>query len=296
MDALYENIAAMLAAREGGPFELAAVEPAAGGCINDAAVLRDRRGERFFVKLHDASRIDMFEAEREGLEAIAATGTVRVPRPLLCGTDGGRAFLVLEHVPLTRPGGAAMAELGRELARMHGNTAESFGWHRDNTIGATAQANAWMGSWEAFWVDRRLGPQLRLAASRGAGGRLVRTGEALLAKVPELLAGHRPQPSLLHGDLWGGNCGADGDGRPVLFDPAVYYGDREADLAMTELFGGFSRGFRDAYESTWPLEPGYARRRELYNLYHLLNHFNLFGGGYAAQAQSTMERLLDGSR
>lgn len=292
MNELYATIAARLAEAGGRDFDLGSVEPVGGGCINDAVVLRDTAGARYFVKLHDASRLDMFEAEREGLEALAATDTVRVPRPLLHGTCHARAFLALEYLPLTRASGAAMVDLGRLLARMHAATADAFGWHRDNTIGETLQPNGRSADWSTFWVERRLGPQIELARSHGASKALLRTGESLLAEVPALLAGHRPRPSLLHGDLWGGNCAADSDGRPVLFDPAVYYGDREADLAMTELFGGFTRGFRDAYESAWPLEPGYPRRRELYNVYHVLNHFNLFGGGYAAQAQSMMERLL----
>jgi fructosamine-3-kinase len=147
-------------------------------------------------------------------------------------------------------------------------------------------------SWTEFFRERRLRYQLELAARNGYGGRLQELGAELLAHIEPLLADHTPAPSLLHGDLWGGNAAVDSEGAPVIFDPAVYYGDREADLAMTRLFGGFSAAFYSAYESAWPLPKGARARVDLYNLYHVLNHVNLFGGGYEAQAESMMERLL----
>ena len=184
-----------------------------------------------------------------------------------------------------------MAALGQRLAGLHRSSAERFGWHRDNTIGATPQSNRWTASWIEFWRTQRLGFQLELAARNGYGGSLQRRGEQLLAQLDALLA-HDPAPSLLHGDLWGGNAAATPAGEPVLFDPACYYGDREADLAMTELFGGFAPAFYSAYRDTWQVDAGYAVRRDLYNLYHVLNHLNLFGGGYRAQAEGMIERLL----
>ena len=170
--------------------------------------------------------------------------------------------------------------------------APRFGWPRDNTIGTTPQVNAWGDDWAEFFRDRRIAPQLALAARNGHGGALQRDGERLLAAIPALLAGHAPAPSLLHGDLWSGNAACLATGEPVIFDPAVYYGDREADLAMTELFGGFGADFYAAYRDAWPLPDGYERRRTLYNLYHVLNHLNLFGGGYGAQAETMIARLL----
>jgi fructosamine-3-kinase len=185
-----------------------------------------------------------------------------------------------------------MGRLGRNLARMHRVTGSRFGWHRDNTIGATPQVNTASEDWIAFWREQRLGFQLNLAAAKGHGGRLIANGMRLMERLPAFFPGGRPQPSLLHGDLWSGNAARTAEGEPVIFDPAVYYGDREADLAMTELFGGFPRPFYEAYAAEYPLDPGYAARKPLYNLYHVLNHLNLFGGGYGAQALRLMEQLL----
>jgi fructosamine-3-kinase len=174
--------------------------------------------------------------------------------------------------------------------------ARAFGWHRDNTIGSTSQPNSWCEEWLEFFRERRLRHQLTLARRTGhdAGGRLQRRGGELLERLGAFFTSYRPAPSLLHGDLWGGNRAADGQGRPVIFDPAVYYGDREADIAMTRLFGAFSGEFYAAYEAAWPLDREAPRRIELYNLYHVLNHLNLFGGGYLAQAQGMIDRLLAG--
>ncbi len=259
-----------------------------GGCINRAVLLTD--GKRsFFVKLNAASRLPMFEAEAAGLDEMRSAGAIRVPEPVCTGSSDGTAWIVMEHIPMGGPGNARLA--GEQLARMHRKQADRFGWDIDNTIGSTPQPNGWMDDWVAFWRDRRLGFQLQLAARNGYGGHLQAKGERLLGCLDRLLD-HDPAPSLLHGDLWGGNIGYDDDGNPVIFDPAVYYGDREADLAMTELFGGFGRTFHEAYDAVWPLDSGYAVRKSLYNLYHILNHANLFGGGYAGQAQGMIERLL----
>jgi fructosamine-3-kinase len=175
---------------------------------------------------------------------------------------------------------------------MHRVTGRSFGWRRDNTIGSTPQPNTPGNDWIAFWREQRLGFQLRLAERNGLSSALQAKGERLLERLEAFFRGYAPAPSLLHGDLWGGNHGYTVSGEPVVFDPAVYYGDREADLAMTELFGGFGAGFYAAYKEVWPLDSGYAVRKQLYNLYHVLNHANLFGGGYASQAEAMMERLL----
>ncbi len=266
-------------------------EPLPGSALNRAARLAIG-GERFFVKLNDAARLSMLEAEADGLEAIARTNTVRVPTVVGSGAAGGQAFLVLEHLAFGRGGDGVAAELGRGLAALHRVHGSRYGWHRDNTIGTTPQINAWGRDWLAFFAERRLRFQLGCVAGKGFGD-LARRGERLLARLPERRAAHDPPPSLLHGDLWGGNWGALVDGEPVIFDPAVYYGDREADLAMTELFGGFPKAFYAAYAEAYPLAAGYEWRRDLYNLYHLLNHVNLFGAGYARQAAGLVDRLLD---
>lgn len=260
-----------------------------GGCINEAARVRGE-GRDFFVKLNAAAKADMFAAEAEGLRALAGTRTVRVPEPVCWGVAGDAAYLVLEYLVLGSGGSGAV--LGEQLAAMHRVVHPEFGWYRDNTIGSTPQINTPAADWIDFWRERRLGYQLRLAAGNGWGGELQQLGERLLPRLAGLFDGYCPLPSLLHGDLWGGNHGYLADGRPVIFDPAVYFGDREADLAMTELFGGFGGEFQAAYREAWPLEAGYATRKTLYNLYHVLNHLNLFGGGYHGQAVGMMRRLL----
>jgi len=286
----WSEIAAQIAAATGAPFEPKAPRQVGGGCINAAAVLSDD-AQRWFVKLNDAARLDMFEAERDGLAAMAATDSIRVPQPLCCGVAGAQAFIAMEYIPLGGSGGATAARAGEQLAAMHRSTAAEHGWHRDNTIGATPQPNTPDADWTRFWCERRLGFQLELAARNGHAGRLTERGARLLERLGALLD-HAPAPSLLHGDLWGGNFSGDDQGSPVIFDPACYYGDREADIAMTELFGGFGSRFYAAYNAAWPLDPGYDTRKTLYNLYHVLNHLNLFGGGYGTQAERMIDRLL----
>lgn len=288
----WASISASIAAATGRPFQHASHASIGGGCINQSFHLRGRDGREFFVKLNDARHHEMFVAEAAGLEAIAATRTVRVPQPVALGRCGEQSFLVLEHLSLQGRGCAA--QLGEQLAVMHRCTSFRFGFPRGNFLGTTPQPNGWAEDWIAFWRERRLGYQLRLAARNGYGGKLQTLGEKLLDALPAFFVGYSPQPSLLHGDLWGGNHGYLADGAPVIFDPACYYGDRECDLAMTELFGGYGADFYTAYRANWPLDAGYAMRRELYNLYHILNHANLFGGGYARQAEQSMRALLAG--
>lgn len=290
-DTSWPRIESQIAAQVGSDFRRPTRQPAGGGCICEAWILDDGR-QRFFVKLHEASRADMFAAEAEGLAEIAQCSAIRCPRPICFGHDADRAWLVLEYLPLRPVAGRGWRSLGEQLAAMHGCTKGEYGWSRDNTIGSTPQVNAPEQDWDRFWRDRRLAYQLRLAINRGYAAELEEPGERLLEYVPVLLDEHRPAASLLHGDLWRGNTAADGGGQPVIFDPAVYYGDRETDLAMTELFGGFGREFYAAYRAILPPDEGYRIRRELYNLYHLLNHLNLFGAGYLRQVRSTMGLLL----
>ena len=249
-------------------------------------------GGALFVKVAARAALPMLEAEADGLAELERAQALRTPRVVACGTAGGGAFLALEWLEAGATTAASEQRLGERLAAQHALTAPEFGWRRDNTIGTTPQANGTLASWTEFYRERRLGPQLTLAAARGNGALLGESGERLLDALPALLAGHRPPPALLHGDLWGGNWLATTTGEPVVFDPAVYYGDREADLAMTRLFGGFGPAFYRAYEQAAPLSPGAELRGELYNLYHVLNHANLFGGGYAAQARAMIGRLL----
>lgn len=274
----------------GVPFAIRRATAASGGCIHSSWVLQS--GEmRYFAKTNDAGVAATLAAEADGLAALASAG-VRVPRPIAQGEADGTAFLVLEHLALTRGTDIAFRELGRGLARLHAHHGVEFGWHRDNFIGLTPQPNARHDSWAGFWQHERLAPQLDLAARNGYRGGLQSLGRRVMDAVPRILAGHTPAPSLLHGDLWSGNAGFLVDGAPVVFDPAVYYGDAEADLAMTALFGGFPDSFYAGYSEVRPIDEGYRTRRVLYSLYHVLNHLNLFGGGYRAQAEAMMERLL----
>jgi fructosamine-3-kinase len=249
-----------------------------------------------FVKVAPLSREAALEAEAEALGELAAAKAVRVPGVLGFGVSGDRAFLALEWVDFGSARAGSEAQLGERLARLHRSTAARFGWHRDNTIGATPQRNDWTAEWPEFFARHRLGFQLELAERAGHGGCWLERGRELCGRLEAFFAGYAPQPSLLHGDLWGGNWAADAAGAPVIFDPATYYGDREADLAMTHLFGGFGPEFYAAYDAAWPLDRGASARRDLYNLYHVLNHLNLFGGGYRAQAERMIERLLAGIR
>ena len=270
------------------PFHPKAPSSMGGGCINTAIRLSDGNTQ-WFVKLNQASRLDMFQAEAEGLQELADAGAIRVPRPLCTGTADGQSYIVMEYISLGGSGSNALA--GEQLAALHRHQAKSFGWKRHNTIGSTHQPNDWTADWVDFWRRHRLGFQLEEAARNGLGQDIQRLGERLLEDFPALMD-HAPIPSLLHGDLWGGNLGHDHRGNPVIYDPATYYGDREAEIAMTELFGGFGKAFYDAYNAAWPLDPGYRSRRTFYNLYHILNHANMFGGGYLGQAKRMMESLL----
>jgi len=287
----WPDIGAAIAAATGQRFTVAEHLAVGGGCINRAYRV-EGGGRRYFVKLNDASAAEMFAAEAEGLRDLLATATVRVPAPICWGRAGESAYLVLEHLELGRETESSAEVLGAQLAQLHRHTGQRYGWHRDNTIGSTPQVNTPDNDWPRFWREQRLGYQLRLAAQHGCGGSLQRKGERLLGILGQAFTGHEPPPSLLHGDLWSGNHAALRDGQPVIFDPAVYYGDRETDLAMTELFGGFSPRFYAAYREHYPLEEGYRLRKTLYNLYHVLNHANLFGGGYARQAEHMIDGLL----
>jgi protein-ribulosamine 3-kinase len=287
----WPDIETEIAAATGESYAIERRDAIGGGGIN--ATFRVSGGGRsYFVKTNDAARADMFAAEAAGLTELAATKTIRVPRLICHGANAQASWIVLEFIELGRGGDSGMRVLGAQLAELHRVTAPRFGWNRDNTIGATPQTNAPSDEWVAFWRQHRLGYQLALAAGNGHAGALQREGERLMEKMPEFFRTYAPRPSLLHGDLWSGNAAFDSAGAPVLFDPAVYFGDREADMAMTELFGGFSADFYAVYHEAWPLDPGYTVRRDLYNLYHVLNHLNLFGGGYLAQSQRLMSRLL----
>jgi fructosamine-3-kinase len=289
ISSLWDVIQAQIQQVIGVPFGPCDRRSVAGGSINQTYRLSD--GQRtYFVKLNRANKAEMFEAEALGLQEMAATKTIRVPTPLCWGVAAENSYIVLEWMAFEQGGVSAWIEMGRQLAHLHRTTHPwGFGWQRNNTIGDTPQVNYWSEDWTQFFVRHRIGYQLQLAQHRGGH---FPQAEELLYAIPALLSGHTPQPSLVHGDLWSGNAGFNQDEEPLIFDPAVYYGDREVDIAMTELFGGFPEAFYQGYRMEWPLDAGYEQRKVLYNLYHILNHFNLFGGSYAHQAEGMMQRAI----
>jgi len=262
-----------------------------GGCINTAYKLKTPDRE-FFIKVNRPNLVDMFVAEAQGLQEMAELNAVRVPEVVCYGTADGHSYLVLEYIALGSMRGNANAKLGEHLALLHQHQQPYFGWHMDNTIGSTPQINDQSHDWIEFWQQQRLGKQLEFAARNGFNGSLQKNGQRLIEELPAFFTDYQPQASLLHGDLWGGNAAADEQGNPVIFDPACYYGDAETDLAMTELFGGFGADFHAAYRHIRPVDAGYRTRKTLYNLYHIINHLNLFGGGYLGQADAMISQLL----
>jgi protein-ribulosamine 3-kinase len=287
----FEPIAREIGARLGADCAPEPQSGVSGGSIHRC--YRWRCGDaQLFVKVADRSGGAGLEAEVASLLALADAHAVRVPRVLAHGSAGRSAYLALEWIESRPAGRPAEHALGERLAAQHRVTAAQFGFANDNFIGSTRQPNGWLADWSEFFRERRLRHQLALAAQSGFAPLLEQPGARLLESMDALLAGHRPQASLLHGDLWAGNWLADEHDEPVIFDPAVYYGDREADLAMTRLFGGFGRAFYDAYQVEAALPAGHAVRAQLYNLYHVLNHANLFGGAYARQARASIDRLL----
>ncbi len=270
--------------------------PVGGGSIHQALRYRTQQGF-VFLKVGALAATPMFESEAAGLRELARADAIRVPQVLALGAAGDQAFLCLEWLELVAPTPALAAALGERLAALHGIRSSQHGWTQDNFIGRTPQRNDQHENWPRFFREQRLLPQLELAARNRAHREMLDRGHVLADALEAFFASYQPAPSLLHGDLWGGNWGATaltrGSGtEPVLFDPAVYFGDRETDIAMTRLFGGFPASFYDAYQSAWPLDAGALTRTTLYNLYHVLNHYNLFGGGYLAQAMAMIDRLL----
>jgi len=271
-----------------------------GGCINNCMRLVTARGS-YLLKWNARPLPAMFQKEAHGLGLLRDTHAIRVPQVLAeCENRAGvPAFILLEWIE-SPPGQRAprQDQLGEQLARLHQEGVSpqqppAYGLDRDNYIGSTPQTNGWELDWLQFFREKRLKPQIELAEKDGKlpPSRRARL-ERLSERLEDWLGGVPRQPALLHGDLWGGNVIAGPEGEPVLIDPAVYYGDREAEIAFTELFGGFTPLFYQAYRTAWPLEPGYAERRDLYNLYHLLNHLNLFGESYGVEVDEICRRYV----
>ncbi len=273
------------------PFSITQTRSVSGGCINSAYILQGNNN-CYFIKLNQSHLLDMFQAEFAGLKELAKSNTVKVPQPIVTGILAGNAFLVLEMFSLVPGNTQTDQQLGHQLAALHKKQQAYFGWQQDNTIGSTKQINQASDDWITFWRENRLGFQLSLAEKNGYSGKLIKSGEKLSESLACFFSNHSPHASLLHGDLWSGNAAVTDQGKPIIFDPACYYGDRETDIAMTELFAGFSSSFYAAYNESYPLHSDYRSRKTLYNLYHILNHLNLFGEGYLHQAQNMIDSLL----
>jgi len=281
--------------------DLQGMQPVGGGCIHRTWRLDLRDGSRCFAKTNRAPLLPVLQAEADGLAAMREAARFEptggpmptIPEPLALAEREGEAVLLLSWLELGGGSRQGWQDLGAGLARLHRaslvNGETRFGWDQNNFIGSGPQANTWHGNWARFFTEQRLGVQLQQAE---AAGRLLAQADGLLEQVPVWLKDHQPNACLVHGDLWSGNAGLLADGGAALFDPAVYRGDREVDLAMARLFGGFPQAFFEGYNKEWPLPEGHLQRVELYNLYHLLNHANLFGGGYWQQSAASIEALL----
>lgn len=289
MNPFYRAIARKISEASGRSFEIKSISHLGGGCINETVKLSGIDGSAWFLKSNTSADTSVFAAEFDGLKAIAATSTICVPKPLVFGEAEGQAWFAMELLTLGSARAGSQEQLGRQLAELHRIRQPHFGWHRDNTIGITPQRNPKSDDWIGFWREHRLGFQLDLAA--GNGGRF-RGADKLVDNLDGLFEGYEPQPSLLHGDLWSGNIAFLTDGTPVIFDPACYFGDREAEFGIIVMFGGFTQDFHRGYNAVCPLDEGFERRLPLYELYHTLNHFNLFGASYAGSCQRLIDRLL----
>lgn len=288
-----------LARRFGPGTRITEIRSASGGCISRAAILRLSSGDSAFVKWLDHPPERFYEAEAEGLKALRSASPLRIPEVYAVSSAAeSPRFLLMEDlthgdVRSVRPATGSFDELlGQGLARQHRSTAKRFGFALDNYIGTTPQQNTWNANWPDFFRTNRLEPLLAMLAARQAlGSADRRLFDRLLNRLDDLIATDEP-PALLHGDLWSGNILQTADGCPALIDPAVYYGHRETDIAFTRLFGGLSPRALAAYQEAYPLAPGHEKRGELYNLYHLLNHALIFGGGYMAQARTVASRFV----
>lgn len=289
---LWQHLSSTISQHTQQAFKISQHTSLGGGCINNAYKVSSST-KSYFVKLNQAKYESMFRAEARSLQEIASCRAIRTPQVICTGQISGpnykHAFLVLEYLSFTGHSNAVL--FAEQLAAMHRKSQPQYGFSMDNYIGSNPQSNQAMRSWPDFWHQQRLLPQLKLAEKNGYSSSLFNLTDKLLDNM-HLFFSSQPIPSLCHGDLWGGNIAALQDSTVVIFDPAVYYGDRETDIAMSTLFGGFDKAFYDAYNANWPLDDGFKLRKNLYNLYHILNHLNLFGDSYLGQSISMCEMLL----
>ncbi len=291
-NSLKEKIAELITHEPGDPVTVTGMKPIGGGCINDAQRVETDKGP-FFMKYNSASSYPgMFEAEARGLQLLEAAGCLKVPAVVGYGETNNQSILVLEYIAATAQKSGFWQEFGEGLARMHQQPSDDgrFGLDHDNYIGSLPQRNRKHDNWTAFFIAERLEAQLKMARDQGRAGKELNT---MFEKFYRFLPDFFPEepPALLHGDLWSGNYMTGEEGVPVIIDPAVYYGHRYMDLGMSKLFGGFSTAFYEAYDAQYPLEKGWQDGIEIANLYPLMVHVNLFGGGYLGQVKRALRRF-----
>ncbi|MEE2731684.1 MAG: fructosamine kinase family protein [Pseudomonadota bacterium] len=289
---IQQDILDWLAERLGHDYTRARVTPSGAGCINETYAVQRTGLPTVFIKVGHSDQWAMYQQEQRGLALLRQCETIRVPEVYGAENLESCALLALEFISLSPLRSAAEPTFGRALAQLHSITANAYGLDHNNFIGRSHQINDWHSDWWTFFCEKRLRPQRMLAQIKGMRSTLLTDLERLMEVVPAVLSDHTPPASLLHGDLWSGNMAVDENGTPTLFDPAVYYGDGETDLAMSRMFGGPGAGFYQAYHEIQPLQEGHELRRSLYDLYHWLNHFNLFGVGYLGQVELTLDALL----
>lgn len=279
--------------KEVGVDRITSVTGIGGGCINNAFRYDTDEGA-FFVKKHRSLDVSVFRAEALGLRALCDTKTLRVPHPVCYGKlPGGGSFFIMEYLEMCSGGSFSQEEFGHKLALMHSVIEEGrFGFDIDNVIGSTPQYNSWSNDWVSFFSERRLKAQLDFVAENYQDEEILRYGERLLLRLPQFFSGIEVKPSLIHGDLWSGNVCADVNGVPIIFDPASYYAHHEAEWGIMTMFGGFSGVCQRAYEEIFPRKPGFSERLSLYQLYHYLNHYNIFGSSYRSTCISLLRSLL----
>jgi protein-ribulosamine 3-kinase len=279
-----------LSANEGPAVSIITAHSLAGGCINSAAALQTN-DKKYFLKWNDEAKYPgMFEAEARGLRLLASPGAFYIPNVIGCGAAGSNAFLLLEFIEAGKQEESFWDDFGRSMAKMHRVTQEKFGLEQDNYIGSLVQSNKQHDSWAEFFIHERLMPQLKLARDAGKiSSAIAESFERLFPKLDDIFP--QEPPALLHGDLWSGNYMISPRGTPCIYDPAVYFGHREMDIAMTRLFGGFQPAMYPAYNSELPLEKGWENRVDICNLYPLMVHVNLFGGSYLSDVKAVISRF-----